>query len=501
LHGVGASMSQTISNLPSGTYAFKFIASQRDQIGRDNSQNQTVTVLVDGSSVGSFTPADINWQDYQTTPLFLGAGDHTLTFTNLPVLGDAMILVDNVSIEEVNALGTKPVGSTTAASPKETESQFSIQLRDGSRVIGKSLDDPLKFHSSSLGDIKLPVTGVKSIEFIGNGNGDDKTVRLIATNGDVLDVQFVASTIHLQTGFGKSEVPVKMIRKIKESASGSDSELSPEFPPGLVALWSGDGTGDDSAGTNNATVPTGVAYSSAGSGYGFQFDGHSEGLSIPPSSALNLGSGDGFTLACWINPTSVDTPQPLIEWRGDPNGISWNVHWGVHFWISDLPGNIASPGNLYANIIGTDGNVHIISTPPGTVRAGMFQFVALTYDKASGQAKLYYNGSVVTASYLGSFIPKTETSILIGERRDGGEFHYKGMMDNVSVYSRALTIDEIQKIYAAQAGKQSVITATPKALPSNSPAQNGVGDPFAPIRNTIFKSMEDADALFRKTYE
>jgi hypothetical protein len=206
-------------------------------------------------------------------------------------------------------------------------------------------------------------------------------------------------------------------------------------------------------------------------------------------------------LACWINPTSVATPQPLIEWRGDPNGINWNLHWGVHFWISDLPGNIPSPGNLYANIIGTDGNVHIFSTPPGTVQAGVFQFVTLTYDKASGQAKLYYNGSLVTSSYLGSFIPKTDTTMLIGERLDGGEFRYEGIMDDIFVFNRALTMDEIQKIYAAQARNQSVIMALPKAQPSVPQSQNGGADPFGPIRKTIFRSMEDADTLLQKTSE
>ena len=53
--GVGGSMFQTISNFPAGNYSFTFIASQRDIVGRDNSQNQTVTVLVDGARVGSFT--------------------------------------------------------------------------------------------------------------------------------------------------------------------------------------------------------------------------------------------------------------------------------------------------------------------------------------------------------------------------------------------------------------------------------------------------------------
>ncbi len=98
--GVGASMSQVISNCPSGSYSFSFTTSQRDKVGRDNTTNQTVTVMVDGTNVGSFTPADTNWYSCQTAPILLNEGDHTLTFTNVPVPGDATILIDNIGIQQ-----------------------------------------------------------------------------------------------------------------------------------------------------------------------------------------------------------------------------------------------------------------------------------------------------------------------------------------------------------------------------------------------------------------
>ncbi|MFZ0826717.1 MAG: PKD domain-containing protein, partial [Verrucomicrobiia bacterium] len=96
--GVGGSMSQTLSNFASGTYSFTFVASQRDIAGRDNSQNEGVTVLVDGTSVGTFTPADTGWYAFQTSPILLNAGNHVLTFTNLPVAGNATVRVDMVGL-------------------------------------------------------------------------------------------------------------------------------------------------------------------------------------------------------------------------------------------------------------------------------------------------------------------------------------------------------------------------------------------------------------------
>jgi probable HAF family extracellular repeat protein len=100
--GGGGSMSQTISNLPAGNYTFTFTASQRDIVGRDNTQNQGVTVLVDGVNVGSFTPADTNWYSFQTTPIALNAGNHVLTFTTLVAAVDATVRLDEIGIVQAS---------------------------------------------------------------------------------------------------------------------------------------------------------------------------------------------------------------------------------------------------------------------------------------------------------------------------------------------------------------------------------------------------------------
>jgi hypothetical protein len=109
--GVGASMSQTISNLSAGNYTFSFIASQRDIVGRDNTTNQGVMVLVDGVNVGSFTPADTNWYSFQTTPILLNAGNHVLTFTTLVVAVDATVRVDTVGLQS-SPLTTLGIGAS-----------------------------------------------------------------------------------------------------------------------------------------------------------------------------------------------------------------------------------------------------------------------------------------------------------------------------------------------------------------------------------------------------
>jgi hypothetical protein len=98
-------------------------------------------------------------------------------------------------------------------SADESSFQLTIELRDGSRVVGKTLEDVLSFHSSALGDMKLSWAGIRSIEYA----ADTDTARLTATNGDGFAIQLAADTLSIQTGFGKTDLPVKLIRSIKVS--------------------------------------------------------------------------------------------------------------------------------------------------------------------------------------------------------------------------------------------------------------------------------------------
>jgi hypothetical protein len=219
-------------------------------------------------------------------------------------------------------------------------------------------------------------------------------------------------------------------------------------PPGLVSWWASEGNGNDVAGSNPATVNSGVSYGAGEVGQAFNFNGTSGNILASASPSLDVGAGAGFTVECWIKPNVATDRQPLVEWN---NGSSI----GVHLYMStDWFGN-SGPGNLLANLIDTGGNWHPLYSAPGLLSSGSFQHVALTYDKASGAARLYLNGAVVASAGLGSFTPQTSYNLNLGRRpSDGSMPLYSGLMDEVSVYGRALTQAEIQSIYtAAGAGK------------------------------------------------
>jgi hypothetical protein len=103
--------------------------------------------------------------------------------------------------------------------------------------------------------------------------------------------------------------------------------------------------------------------------------------------------------------------------------------------------------------VDSGGSQHLIYTTSAVVATNVFRHVALTYDKDSGVATLYCNGAIVLQQTLGSFTPQTTYDLYLGQRPlSGGTIEYAGLLDEVSLYNRALMQSEIQAIYSAGSG-------------------------------------------------
>ncbi len=214
-------------------------------------------------------------------------------------------------------------------------------------------------------------------------------------------------------------------------------------PAGLVAWYPGDGSPNDIVRGNNGTPQGNVAYTTGKVGQAFSFDGSSL-VKVNASPGLNVGAESGLTIDTWIKPTSIANPQPLIEWS---NGA--NNGYGAHFWIS-VSAQGVQPGNLWASIIDTNGTAHSIQSANGLITPNTYQHVALTYDKASGVAKLFLNGAIVATQSLGSFTPQTSYDLYFANRPTTNYF-YTGALDEIGIFNRSLSQAEIQTIFNAGA--------------------------------------------------
>jgi hypothetical protein len=324
--------------------------------------------------------------------------------------------------------------------------RLTVELRDGSRAIGTSVEHRLKFHSALFGDFKLEGKDIRSIDCV-----TTNSARLTAANGDVLMVSFAASDFALATSFGPVTISAASVRRLSVAAGATTGA----HPAGLVALWSGEGEGKDSVGNNDATL-TDITFAEGRAGRAFAFNGFSSSMKVPASPALDLGAGDGFTLVAWIKPADVNGLHPLLQWSDD------NM---LNLWIGIRP---YENGVLRGDITDEEGN-HFLVSHPDTLTPGVFQHIAFAYDKTSGEGTLYLNGVVVARRQLGrQLIAHTKGDLWFSQRdeRPGNwstDRAYAGLMDEIALYNRALSAAEIQTLCPQESQGEPLASPAPSA--------------------------------------
>jgi hypothetical protein len=205
-------------------------------------------------------------------------------------------------VKLLRSVRVSPAGRVAASAGTGT-AQLGIELRDGSHVVGKALDDNLSFHSPAMGDLKLTWAGIRSLEYAGT-NTD--MARLTATNGDVYEVQFTVAAVRVETSFGKTELPVKLIRRVIVSGivnTGGGPAFNIDFGPGK---------GDPSKQTGPAAVGReGDFWNSVA--IAFNSDHTESGLKLAngqPSpiavQMINLGGG-------WGNGGKMGVNSPMLD--------------------------------------------------------------------------------------------------------------------------------------------------------------------------------------------
>ena len=109
--------------------------------------------------------------------------------------------------------------------------RLSVELRDGSRVVGDSVEKKIEFRSALLGEIKLAVKEIRSVECVATN-----AAKLTTANGDTLTGWFVNSKLAVKTSFGKVEVPMDSIRSVKVASKSqfvsSSQTFNIDFGPG-----------------------------------------------------------------------------------------------------------------------------------------------------------------------------------------------------------------------------------------------------------------------------
>jgi hypothetical protein len=370
-----------------------------------------------------------------------------------------------------------PANPARAAAPDTNPPpQLTVELRDGSRVVGTSVENNFKFHSALLGDLKLRVDNIRLIE-----RASTNSVKLKAANGDIFMLQFADTSLALKTSFGKVGLAIDSIRKLSVAAAS----MSAPQHEGLVGFWSGNGDANDSTGGSNGTLMGGANFAPGLAGQAFNFSEPGSFVKISSASALDPGSQ--VSIEFWMKPdaaNAMSTYQGLVtsDFYGVEISNGYGGNMGVNFFLGSA---MNSPGGWKGRIesnfngLSSRGNYTFAHTSDANgggvpVSAGQWHHIAATYDGA--QLRLYVDGQIsgrpasrrptmmpAGASYPGTsdataIPPMLPASFLAIGSEDGrtaspdciGNRYFKGQIGGVALYKRALTPAEIREDYETQ---------------------------------------------------
>jgi hypothetical protein len=206
-------------------------------------------------------------------------------------------------------------------------------------------------------------------------------------------------------------------------------EPGPSTPPGLVAAYgfeetTGTNVTDSSGGGNLGTL-SGATRSTAGRfGRALSFDGVNDWITVPDTNALDLTTG--LTMSAWVNPVTLSGSWRTVLIKEQPGGLIYALYAGE---------GVARPS---AHLFTTSEQS---SAAPNTIPVNAWTHLAATWDATT--LRLYVNGTQVATRALGGTL-RTSTGVLrIGGTGVWSEW-FRGLIDEVRLYSRALTPAEIQ---------------------------------------------------------
>ncbi len=199
--------------------------------------------------------------------------------------------------------------------------------------------------------------------------------------------------------------------------------------PDLLGWWKFDeGSGttahDSSGKGNDGTLQGNPQWVAGKIGGALEFDGDGDYVDCGASLAFNINTN--ITVACWIKVRQLDKSWQAIVAQGDN---SWRLH------RSSSSNNIAW---------GTNGLSPKDLTGSVNVNDGQWHHVAGVYDGT--QKRLYVDGNLDVSENSTGNINNSSYNVNIGENAEATGRYWDGLIDDVRVYNRALTQEEIQKV-------------------------------------------------------
>ena len=224
---------------------------------------------------------------------------------------------------------------------------------------------------------------------------------------------------------------------------------------GLIAHYPFNGNAYDQSGNNyngtvNGATLTTDRFSNVNSAY--SFNGSSDYIQVDDASALRL-SGTDYTISVWFNETYlVNTEHQALISKRNPYTPAANLDG----WL------------LYIDVLTTPmGKVGIV--PAGYPNTCAYTADPITLNNWINVVEVYHSGTQIVETYMNGVLNNTTTGVLspnntttlplyIGSDKESNSYFFNGKIDDICIYNRALTQQEITDLYN---GCQLSVSAQP----------------------------------------
>ncbi len=206
---------------------------------------------------------------------------------------------------------------------------------------------------------------------------------------------------------------------------------------GLVAYYPFNGNANDASGNgHHGSLGGDARWSSSGvEGGSVELDGSQDHVRVDDADGLDSPATSDFTLSAWVWTGAAARSHPLLYKHefGTDNDGSWSF-----------------------GIAGTD-KLQFVQFPPGddtilygdsAVPTGEWTHVAVAYSRTSSILRFYCNGTADGTHSLTLNISNTARPLYIGAEKSAPlDRDFRGHVDEVRIYDRALSPDEVVQLY------------------------------------------------------
>src|SRR2546425_823551 len=356
-----------------------------------------------------------------TNPLFIG-GDQTQGQFFNGLIDEVRVYNRALELAEIQAYMTKPVGGTA---PPDAQAPTAPGTLTATAASGTQINLSWGAATDNVG-----VTGYRVERCQGAGC-----------------VNFLENAAPTGTTYSDAGVTANTSYSYRVRATDAAGNLgpysnvasatTPNTVAGLVAAYGfAEGAGTtvaDSSGNNNTGTISGATWTTAGKfGSALVFNGTNSWVSISNSPSLQLTTG--MTLEAWVNPFSIPpagcSPAATCSWMDVIHKDSDRYYIEARSNVNGQP----EAGGIFGS------GKHIVFAP-SALPINTWTHLALTYDSA--MIRFYVNAALVASAPETTPITTSTNPLFIGGDQTQGQF-FNGLIDEVRVYNRALTLAEIQ---------------------------------------------------------